>query len=90
MKSLNEYYDHHPNDSRVTGPHTIANSVCARYGTGGGNTPLVLHSEPKERGETVGYESSESDNRPKSGYKESDIRGRAERSGRGSDERDSR
>lgn len=42
MKSLNEYYDHHPNDSRVTGPHTIANSVCARYGTGGGNTPIIL------------------------------------------------
>lgn len=69
---------------------TPSPTVCAPDTVpGGGNTPLVLHSESKGRGETVGNESSESDNRPKSGYKESDLRGRAERSGWGSDERDS-
>ncbi len=37
-----EYYEHHPNDSRVKGPKVIGSSVTARYGTGGGNVPLVL------------------------------------------------
>lgn len=36
-----EYFDHHPNDSRLTGPHDTASTVAARYGTGGGNVPLV-------------------------------------------------
>jgi DNA (cytosine-5)-methyltransferase 1 len=35
------YYESHPNDSRVTGPHEIGNSVTSRWGTGGGNTPIV-------------------------------------------------
>jgi DNA (cytosine-5)-methyltransferase 1 len=39
-----EFYDNHPTDSRITGPHKIANSVTSRYGTGGGNVPLVAHS----------------------------------------------
>lgn len=34
-------YENHPNDSRVTGPHDIAPSCVSRYGTGGGNVPLV-------------------------------------------------
>jgi DNA (cytosine-5)-methyltransferase 1 len=34
-------YENHPNDSRVTGPHDIAPTVVSRYGTGGGNVPLV-------------------------------------------------
>lgn len=34
-------YEHHPNDSRVTGPHDVAQACVARYGTGGGNVPLV-------------------------------------------------
>lgn len=38
----NEYYESHPNDSRITGPHKVANTVSARYGTGGRNTPLVM------------------------------------------------
>jgi len=37
-----EYYEHHPHDSRVAGPLNTANTVSARYGTGGGNCPLVL------------------------------------------------
>ena len=36
-----QYFESHPNDSRVTGPHDVGNTVSARYGTGGGNTPLV-------------------------------------------------
>ena len=39
-----QYYEHHPNDSRVKGPKEIGNSVTARYGTGGGNVPLVLET----------------------------------------------
>lgn len=34
-------YENHPNDSRVTGPLEIAPSCVSRYGTGGGNLPLV-------------------------------------------------
>lgn len=37
-----EYYESHPHDSRITGPHDTANTVSARYGTGGGNTPIVM------------------------------------------------
>jgi DNA (cytosine-5)-methyltransferase 1 len=34
-------YENHPNDSRVTGPHEVAPTVVTRFGTGGGNVPLV-------------------------------------------------
>ena len=34
-------YENHPNDSRVTGPHDVAPTVAARFGTGGGNVPFV-------------------------------------------------
>ena len=37
-------YDHYPNDSRVTGPVSASPTVRARWGTGGGNTPLVQHT----------------------------------------------
>jgi site-specific DNA-cytosine methylase len=39
-------YENHPNDSRVTGPHEVAPTVVTRFGTGGGNVPLV-NQEPK-------------------------------------------
>jgi DNA (cytosine-5)-methyltransferase 1 len=42
-----EYYEHHPNDSRVKGPKVVGSSVTARYGTGGGNVPLVLERQEK-------------------------------------------
>lgn len=42
---VQKLYENHPNDSRVTGPHEIAPTVVSRYGTGGGNVPLV-NSEP--------------------------------------------
>ena len=32
----------HPQDSRVTYQEKHANGITARYGTGGGNTPIVL------------------------------------------------
>ena len=35
------YYESHPQDSTVNGPKDVADTVSARYGTGGGNTPLV-------------------------------------------------
>jgi DNA-cytosine methyltransferase len=38
---LQSLYENHPNDSRVTGPHDIAPTVTSRYGTGGGNVPLI-------------------------------------------------
>jgi len=36
-----QYFENHAQDSRVTGPHDIGNAVSAKYGTGGGNTPIV-------------------------------------------------
>lgn len=36
-----QLYENHPNDSRVSGPHDIAPTVTSRYGTGGGNVPLI-------------------------------------------------
>ena len=34
-------YENHGIDSRYTGPHTVAPTMSARYGTGGNNVPLV-------------------------------------------------
>lgn len=42
-------YDHHPNDSRVSGPVDVSPTVAARWGTGGGNTPLVQQTFRKSR-----------------------------------------
>jgi DNA (cytosine-5)-methyltransferase 1 len=39
-------YENHPNDSRVTGPIDVAPTVVSRFGTGGGNVPLV-NNEPQ-------------------------------------------
>ena len=38
-------YENHPNDSRVTGPLEFSPTVVSRFGTGGGNVPLV-NNEP--------------------------------------------
>ena len=43
-------YENHPNDSRVTGPHNVAPSCVSRYGTGGGNVPLVQEAIAFEPG----------------------------------------
>ena len=34
-------YENHGIDSRYTGPHKVAPTMSARYGTGGSNVPLV-------------------------------------------------
>lgn len=36
-------FDWHSQDSRAAGPLEVANTVTAQYGTGGGNTPIVVH-----------------------------------------------
>ena len=43
-------YENHPNDSRVTGPHDVAPSCVSRYGTGGGDLPLVQEAIAFEPG----------------------------------------
>mgnify|MGYP006793638527 FL=1 len=40
-----EFYENHPNDSRVNGPYEICPTLSGRMGTGGGNTPLVRDKE---------------------------------------------
>lgn len=37
-------YEHHPTDSRVKDMGPTCSTVTARWGTGGGNTPLVAHT----------------------------------------------
>lgn len=41
-------YENHPQDSRVTGPREVSPACTAQWGTGGGNTPLVLQSGAPE------------------------------------------
>lgn len=41
-------YENHPQDSRVTGPREVSPACTAQWGTGGGNTPLVLQSGTPE------------------------------------------
>lgn len=36
-------YENHAQDSRVSGPLPVCPTCTAQWGTGGGNTPLVLH-----------------------------------------------
>ena len=38
-------YDWHSQDNRIKGPMETANSVVAQYGTGGGNTPFIVHNK---------------------------------------------
>lgn len=42
-------YDHHLQDSRINGPVDVSPTVAARWGTGGGNTPLVQQTFRKSR-----------------------------------------
>lgn len=44
-------YENHPNDSRVTGPHDVAPTIAARFGTGGGNVPFV-----QKTGEVISWQ----------------------------------
>ena len=61
-------YENHGIDSRYTGPHSIAPTMSARYGTGGNNIPLVeqepvycivgnvIDRQPKNGGNGKGYQ----------------------------------
>lgn len=49
MKML---FDWHSQDSRANGPLDVACTVTAQYGTGGGNTPMVVHIKDLTPGET--------------------------------------
>ena len=40
-------FENHGVDSRYTGPHPVAPTMSARYGTGGNNVPLVGQEEPE-------------------------------------------
>lgn len=42
VKNQSFVFDNHPQDQRITEMGEVANTVKARYGTGGGNTPIVL------------------------------------------------
>lgn len=43
VESIN-MYQHHPQDTRIKEEPDTAQTVTARFGTGGGNTPLVSHA----------------------------------------------
>ena len=61
-------YENHGIDSRYTGPHSVAPTMSARYGTGGNNVPLVeqepvycivgnvIDRQPKNGGNGKGYQ----------------------------------
>lgn len=41
-------YENHGIDSRYTGPHPVAPTMSARYGTGGNNVPLIAQEDEDE------------------------------------------
>ena len=61
-------YENHGIDSRYTGPHKVAPTMSARYGTGGNNVPLVeqeqvfcitgnaIDRQPHNGGNGIGYQ----------------------------------
>ena len=61
-------YENHGIDARFTGPHKVAPTMSARYGTGGGNVPLVeqepvfcimgnaIDRQPQNGGNGIGYQ----------------------------------
>lgn len=62
-------YENHGIDARYTGPHDVAPTMSARYGTGGNNVPLVeqkpdvycitdntLDRQPQNGGNGIGYQ----------------------------------
>ena len=61
-------YENHGIDSRYTGPHRVAPTMSARYGTGGNNVPLVeqeqvfcitgnaIDRKPENGGNGIGYQ----------------------------------
>lgn len=59
-------YENHAQDSRVTGPQETSPTIAAKFGTGGGNTPLVVseHRPRKMEGEHDGRDAACSIRRP--------------------------
>ena len=61
-------YENHGIDARYTGPHPVAPTMSARYGTGGNDVPLVEHPpvfcitgnaidrQPQNGGNGIGYQ----------------------------------
>ena len=62
-------YENHGIDARYTGPHRVAPTMSARYGTGGNNVPLVeqdtsvycivgnaIDRQPQNGGNGCGYQ----------------------------------
>ena len=62
-------YENHGIDARYTGPHDVAPTMSARYGTGGNNVPLVeqepdvycitgnaIDRQPQNGGNGIGYQ----------------------------------
>lgn len=41
-------YENHVQDSRITGPLPVSPTCTAKWGTGGGNTPLILYRNGEE------------------------------------------
>lgn len=41
--AMPELYENHSQDSRYTGPHEVAPTTNAKYGTGGNNQPLIVY-----------------------------------------------
>lgn len=39
-------FENHPTDSRIKQLDKVSETVCSRYGTGGGDTPIVLEDAP--------------------------------------------
>jgi len=48
-----QLYENRPTDSRITGPHNVSPTMTSRFGTGGGNIPLVQHHMPGNVAPTV-------------------------------------
>ena len=47
-------FENRPTDSRITGPHNVSPTMTSRFGTGGGNIPLVQHTMPGSVAPTIG------------------------------------
>lgn len=56
LDSTPELFENHGIDSRYTGPHPVAPTMSARYGTGGNNVPLI--SQPAFLSEDFGEASA--------------------------------
>lgn len=53
-----ELFENHGIDSRYTGPHEVAPTMSARYGTGGNNVPLITQNSvlPDDESDEPAYE----------------------------------